>query len=182
MSYRSEEDSSFARWFVAQVKPGQYERARVNLGRQGFDVAMPQLRKTVRRRGRTIGELKPLFPGYVFIREPEARLDWRPINATYGVGRLLSGATGDPAIMPLGLVERLLSMTDESGVLSAPPHLSPGDDVEIVSGPFAGFIAKVVALTATGRIRLLLDLLGRSVRTEVDQFSVDIVPKNKAAG
>lgn len=169
-------------WFVAQIRPGQYERARVNLSRQGYEVVMPRLRLSVRRGGRSVVECKPLFPGYAFIREPDVDLDWRPINATYGVVRLLRGPTGAPAVMPKGFVESLLDMTNEAGLLSAPPAVAPGDDVEIVAGPFAGVIGKVITLTSTGRIRLLLDLLGRSVRTEVEQAAVDIVPSKKAAG
>ncbi len=166
-----------ATWYVAQIKPGQFERARVNLIRQGYDVVMPRLRKAMRKGGGTAMRHSPLFPGYAFIREPGDSHDWRPINATYGVGRLIAGEHGRPATLPAGFVESLLSCTDSDGVFSAPPSVAPGDDVEIVVGPFAGIVARVVMLTETGRIRLLLDLMGRSVRTEVDQLDVDVVAR-----
>jgi transcriptional antiterminator RfaH len=165
-------------WNVAQVKPGQYERARTNLVRQGYEVAMPRLRKATRKGGRTATRLVPLFPGYAFIREPAGGLDWRPINATYGIGRLIAGENGRPARLPPGFVESLLSKMDPDGVFSAPPPaVAEGDDVEIVAGPFAGIVARLVTLTDTGRIRVLLDLLGRSVHAEVHQFDLDIVAR-----
>lgn len=170
-------ETGSATWNVAQVKPGQYERARTNLVRQGYEVAMPRLRKATRKGGRAATRLVPLFPGYAFIQEPAGGLDWRPINATYGIGRLIAGENGRPARLPSGFVESLLSRTDPDGVFSAPPAVAAGDDVEIVAGPFAGIVAKVVTLTETGRIRVLLDLLGRSVRTEVHQFDLDIVAR-----
>jgi len=77
-------------WYLAQLKPGGLDRAVVNLARQGFDSLMPVREETRRRAGRWRTIAKPLFPGYLFVKVPAGRQDWRAINATYGVSRLVA--------------------------------------------------------------------------------------------
>ena len=168
-------------WYVAQVKPGANDLAERNLARQGFHAVMPRLLKMRRVGARQIQVRTPLFPGYVFIDPQTVAQSWRPINSTLGISRLLTGQGGRPARLPAGFVAALLRGCDEAGVFAGRPALNPGDTVEVVSGPFLGLVAEVVEMTSAGRVRLLLDLLGRSVRAEADLLDLDVVVANNAA-
>ena len=60
-----------AKWYVAQVKPNGFARAEANLDRQGFE-AIPLRRKTVRH-AQMRDVLRPVFPGYLFIKFDRTR-------------------------------------------------------------------------------------------------------------
>jgi transcriptional antiterminator RfaH len=56
-------------------------------------------------------------------------------------------------------------------------HLfKPGDRVEILSGPFAGLPASILAETGKERVQLLLELLGRSNRVVISRHQLAPVP------
>ena len=55
-------------WYLVQLKPGGFERARVNLARQGFASFMPMQEVTRKKLNRFTHETRPLFPGYLFVR------------------------------------------------------------------------------------------------------------------
>ena len=57
-----------AKWYVAQVKPNGFASAEANLDRQGFETFMPLRRKTVRHARQMRDVLRPVFPGYLFIK------------------------------------------------------------------------------------------------------------------
>ena len=79
-----------AKWYVAQVKPNGFASAEANLDRQGFETFMPLRRKTVRHARQMRDVLRPVFPGYLFIKFGSQRADWRKINSTLGVNKLIS--------------------------------------------------------------------------------------------
>ena len=51
--------------------------------------------------------LTPIFPGYIFIKFGLDNGDWRKINSTLGVNRLISFHEGRPAKIPEALIEGL---------------------------------------------------------------------------
>ena len=55
------------RWFLAQCKPNSHNVAKRNLVRQGFSVFLPLQETTRRARGRFVTQMRPLFPGYLFV-------------------------------------------------------------------------------------------------------------------
>ena len=154
-------------WYLAQLKPGGLQRARENLGRQGFPVFMPHRTETWRRAGRLHEAQRPLFPGYLFVQiDPEAR-PWRRVNATWGVSRLVSFGPDGPREVPAPLVAGLMARTDGAGSWCAAEDLRAGDRVRIIAGPFARIIAEIDTIPEQGRIFALLEMMGRTVRAEV---------------
>ena len=131
-----------ASWFLAQLKPNCVQIAERNLKRQGFRTFLPMEEGTVRRSGKFVSALLPLFPGYIFVSFDTASGQWRSVNSTYGVTKLVSFGT-TPAPVPLDLVSQLMLRCDASGRLLPPKLLKPGDQVRITTGPFAEFVAEV---------------------------------------
>ena len=67
-----------------------------------------------------------------------------------------------PAAVPVGVVEALRSACDEEGVIHYESDLKPGQRVQIVQGAFTELVGQLDQLDAAGRVRVLLDMLGRS--------------------
>lgn len=150
------------RWFAIHALPFCEPRAQVNLEQQGFRTFMPKRRKTVRhaRKLRTVES--PFFPRYFFVVLDLDRDRWRSVNGTYGVSRLVM--RGDlPEPVPRGVVETLLASADERGTLHLAEQLKVGSPVRMLAGPFADQLATLERLDDLGRVRVLVDLLGRQV-------------------
>jgi transcriptional antiterminator RfaH len=154
-------------WFVLQTKPNALETARSSLDRQGYRAFMPLQRITRRSRKGLQNSLRPLFPGYLFLSGQENGMNWRAISYSRGVRRILTTASGQPAQLPTEFVTELSRMTDDRGLLTSTAEFEAGDDVRVVNGPMAGWAAKVLELSDTNRVRLLLDVMGRKVPVEV---------------
>jgi transcriptional antiterminator RfaH len=90
------------------------------------------------------------------------RQQWRSVNGTFGVSKLVMG--GDlPRAVPPGIVESMLSVADAQGLLCLWPQLKVGTQVRLAAGPFAEQLAVLDRLEDSGRIRVLLNILGRQV-------------------
>ena len=150
------------RWFVVHAQPRNEMRAVANLNRQGFQTFCPCVRHTVRHARKSTLTLVPLFPGYVFVQVDVSVDQWRSINGTRGVIRLITNGD-DPVPVPVGIVEDLQRRISPDGAMDWTSSFKVGDQVKISDGPFAAFIGKLEKLDASGRVRVLLDLLGRSV-------------------
>ncbi|WP_296765332.1 transcription termination/antitermination protein NusG [Sediminimonas sp.] len=158
---------SGARWFLAQHKPNSHRVAKRNLERQGFSTFLPVQEETRRTRGRFVTHLRPLFPGYIFVAFDPAGGNWRAINSTVGITRLI-GAGNAPRIVPGELVDQLKARCDAEGKLLESQALAPGDRVTLATGPFADYVATVESLAPDRRVWLLLDLMGQQTRVAMD--------------
>lgn len=156
------DDATNERWYVVHTQPHGEARAIANLERQGFRTFCPRLRNTVRHARKIMHTLTPLFPNYLFVELDITRDPWGSVNGTYGVIRLV--AHGDaPQPVPRGIVERLQARTSEDGAMDWTPSFMVGQSVRIADGPFADFVGTLEQMNSAGRVRVLLDMLGRSV-------------------
>lgn len=77
-----------------------------------------------------------------------------------------------PIPAPIGVVETLMQSVDRLGNLEFTSALRPGSRVRLVSGPFADALGVLDALDASGRVEVLLEMLGRSIRLKVDAAEI----------
>jgi transcriptional antiterminator RfaH len=164
-------------WYLAQARPNQSHTAEHNLARQGFLVFAPKQEGARRRGSRFVGERQPLFPGYLFVAFNPASSAWRTINSTYGVSKLVSFGAGVPAPVPRDLVAGLIARCDASGYLLPPEVLKPGDNVQVLNGPFAQFVATVESLAPQRRVWVLLDILGTRTRVSLEVGHLRMSPQ-----
>ena len=158
------------RWYVVEALPRSEERAAINLQRQGMRTYLPRYRKR-RRHARKV-ELVPaaLFPGYLFVRLDVTAEPWRRVNGTFGCRQLVCDGEM-PAPLPRGVIRALKAREDEDGfVLFGLPAdgFRRGDRVRITDGPLAERMGLVDSVTDAQRVVLLLDMLGRRVRGQLD--------------
>lgn len=162
-------------WYLAQLKPGGHDRAVLNLERQGFQTLMPMRQETRRVGGRWANRVRPLFPGYLFVRVAQANTNWSSINSTYGVSRLVSLDAGRPTPVEPALIEALRNRTRDDGQLDAPESLKIGDMVRVVSGPLSEKLVQIESMDEKDRIYVFLDLMGRYAKAALSISDVEAV-------
>lgn len=153
-------------WFLLQFKPNSHRLAERNLIRQGFKIFLPMQEVTRRKSTRFVNDLRPLFPGYMFVAFEPKSAPWRKINGTIGVSKLVS-FDGQPKPVPLDLVSGLMQRCDTAGKLLPAKQLTAGDQVELLTGPFANFIATVETIDIKQRIWVLMECMGQRTRMRV---------------
>ncbi len=167
-------------WFSAWTKPKHEHIAAAGLRRNlGLEVFLPQLQfKKVTRQGwRQVTE--PLFPGYIFVRcVVEERIN--EIQYINGIKRLVHFGGKIPSI-PDPIIEELQKHFEADSVVTIEDSLSPGDEVSVAGGPFAGMNACVLrTLPARQRVQILLEILGRPTTVEVGRHLL-VVKRNTLA-
>ena len=108
----------------------------------------------------------PLLPSYLFARvdtpEQYDYVRWSP-----GVRYVIS-FNGTPAPLDDSIVSFLKQQADDEGILAARSTLEAGQEVLINDGPFAGLVGIIQnPPDARGRVKVLLELLGRHVKVDV---------------
>ena len=161
-------------WYLIQTKPNAHHIAERNLTRQGCDVFLPLVKHTRRAGQRFNTEVRPLFPGYLFVSLRDDTLSWRTLNSTYGVSRVVS-FDGQYRPVPDRLISDLLAGCDAEGVFQPKQTLSAGDIVQIQKGPFASFLAEVESLAPEQRVWVLFDLMGQKSRVLLGQNDLNSV-------
>lgn len=157
------------RWYAVNTRPHAEPTVVANLERQGFKSFLPTCLKTTRHARQFRTHLAPLFPGYLFVLLDLGRDRWRSVNGTYGaVSLVMTG--GVPRPVPHGIVEALQDVAGERGLIRFGTSLSAGQRVKVLAGPFAELFGTLEHLDDQGRARLLLEMMGSSVRiaTAVD--------------
>ena len=160
-------------WYLIQFKPNSHRLAERNLQRQGFETFLPLHEVARRKTSRFITDLRPLFPGYMFVGIDMNSAPWSKINSTLGVSRLVS-FDGIPKPLPLQLISSLMLRCDEEGKMLPPAALNPGDNVEVLTGPFAHFVATVETIDAQQRAWILMDFMGQSTRIQIAPDQVQL--------
>ncbi len=150
------------RWYVVQTQTHGENRAIANLERQGYRVFCPRVAKMVRHARKSRRVLAALFPNYLFIQLDITREPWRSINGTFGVVRVITQAETPRPVLP-GVVEELQARVCADGAVDWSRSFKVGQSVRIADGPFAELVGTLEQLDASGRVRVLLDLLGRPV-------------------
>jgi transcriptional antiterminator RfaH len=161
------------RWFVVQTHPNAEHKACTHLLRQGYEVYLPRYLRRRRHARRIDTVAAPLFPRYLFVAIDTTVQQWRCIQSTFGVSRLVCNGD-EPAAVPNGVVEGLQEHQDEKGFirLSLPPRFTPGDKVRVLDGVFSACLGFYEKMADSERVAVLLDLLGRKVRVVIDAESV----------
>ena len=155
-------------WYVVHTKPKQESRALTNLERQGFMCFLPTIPKK-RVKGKSFELVKePLFSRYLFI-ELDTTLSgksWAPIRSTLGVSKLVTFGI-EPARVNPDLIELL---RQQENTLSQTPvsQYQPGDLVRIKEGAFKGIEAVYQMDDGEMRAMVLIELLQKPTRLEVD--------------
>lgn len=149
-------------WYLVLCRPNQHHIAKRSLSRLDCEVFMPLQQVQRRWRGRTLKDVRPVFPGYVFVGMDPRRPIWHPVKTAYGVSRMIGFGEHGPAVVPDGIISGLMARCDGEGIMRPlEDSFAVGDRIRIISGPFADFVTEIDKIDAERRLHVLLDILGR---------------------
>ncbi|WP_352598073.1 transcription termination/antitermination NusG family protein [Mesorhizobium sp. M0488] len=162
-----------ARWCVVQTHQHSESLAERHLLSQNFQTYLPKRRRTVRhaRIVRTVSSA--YFDCYLFVSLAQQQ-SWYPINSTVGVRKLVM-SKGMPIAAPYGVVESLISATDDDGILHPDVLLRPGQRIRIIDGPFSDQLGVLDHVGSAGAVRILLDIMNHSIPIVINRNNISVV-------
>lgn len=161
-------------WLAVSTHPHRERAALENLVRQGFAPYCPMIAKRVRHARQSREVMRPLFPGYVFVRYTPGVTIWRPILSTIGVRALVR--FGDKlATLEQGFIDGLRSRECDGAIVRPAEPYQVGQQVRIADGAFENLVATIIGLDERDRLILLMDLLNNKIKVKVDARGVAAV-------
>ncbi|HUX12374.1 MAG TPA: antiterminator LoaP [Spirochaetia bacterium] len=160
-------------FYVIQVQTGSegeyLEIARKTSRDAGIRIYWPRRKLNIRKRGKTVESLAPLFPGYLFVEAEEIGTEvYWALRRTPGFFRFLDSNTN---ILPLERPDQELLVHFLSfGEIVAKSQVLFDDHsrIRIVNGPLSGLEGRIVKVDKRkGRAKVRLDLYK-------DSFLVDL--------
>lgn len=156
--------------YVVETNQHREKLATAELKQKGYPVWFPQAWSTVCLHGLRQPVIVPLFLRFIFVTVKLTDQDWRIINGTKGVKRMLQLGPR-PLPMPakeIGELRRRVGdkIMDQEKLYEAMRPLLPDDHVAVTDGPFTAFNGFVVS-TAKGRAEILLSIFGRQTKVEL---------------
>ena len=104
------------RWYLIQCKPNATQIAVRNLENQSFGTFLP-LQEITKRTGKIFQrQIRPLFPGYLFVQIDPGQGPGRQVNSTRGVA-CLARLGAEPSLVPSKIVEALMAQCDKQSIL-----------------------------------------------------------------
>lgn len=153
-------------WYAFYVRPRAEKKVASLLEKEGTEHFLP-LRRTLRRwSDRKKWVNLPLIPGYCFVHIEENQIvNILQTNHVLSVVRFNSR----PAIVKdihIDFLKRLLNQNEiDFNIASSIPE--PGQEVEIIAGPFIGFKAEMVRINRKSKIILRLEQIGNAFMLEI---------------
>ena len=137
---------------------------------KGFDPFLPRVEIWSRRGGERRVISAPLFPGYLFLRQPAiTKASHIDVCKSRGLVRVLGERWDRLEVVPDGEIGGIRTVLDARVPVMPHPYLRDGERVRILRGPLADVEGILVRTKPNkGLVVLRVALLRRSVAVEVD--------------
>lgn len=172
------------RWYVVNTYSGHENKVKENLekrietmGLQDclFNIVIPEHVETEIKDGKKINKTKNMFPGYVLVEMVMTDEAWYVVRNTSGVTGFIGSSGGgakpfplqkheiDPILKGMGIKTSLIEINYEVG-----------DEVKVLSGPFAGKQGKVESIDHEKETAVVLvDFLGNATPMTVELIQLE---------
>ena len=167
-----------ARWYVVHTYTGYENRVADKIqmmidNEQNpdiVDVTVPTEEYVEVKNNEKKVKTRKLFPGYVMVKMNVTSKSWYIIRNTQGVTGFV-GPDGDP--VPLTKAEvRKFGVKEKEPVFNI--NVKPGDDVNIIAGPFKDFVAKIEEIDMEkGNIKAYVDMSGRDTLIDLEFSDIE---------
>jgi transcriptional antiterminator NusG len=136
-------------------------------------IILPAERITKVKKSELVSEERRLYPGYIVVEMEPTEQTINLVNSIPGVTHLLG-----TKIKPLPLTEtevksvlEQIERSKEQVATEAP--FTQGENVKVVTGPFAGFLGTVEEINPERRrVKLMVTIFGRSTPIDLDFLEV----------
>lgn len=161
-----------AEWYAVYTKSRHEKAVHRSLQGKGIDSFLPLCQVLSRWKDRRVWVEKPLFPGYLFV--DLLREDLGLVRTTRGVVQVVDNGDG-PSRVPEEQVEAVRRLVEKRVPMDPWPYLQRGKRVRVMCGPLIGMEGFIVERKKKCRLVVSVDLLGRSVATEIEAQSVEAI-------
>ena len=149
-------------WFVAHTRPRCEKKLAGYCKDAGIESDLPLYKSVRLYRRKKVVFLKPLFPGYVFIRTSLKQKSFI-IRSDY-VANWLTVSDQELFIRQLSDIQTAI---DSNYEIQLAPMITTGSEVRIKSGPLQGITAWVEDRQGMGTVLLRLDFIGKAAAVKV---------------
>jgi transcription antitermination factor NusG len=150
-------------WFVAHTRPRCEKKLAQYCDREKLDYTLPCYHSVHKYRGKTVTFLKPLFPGYLFLRML-AEQPQKVYQSDYVANML---PVIDQELFEQQLNDILRALDTDLEVRLA-PLIKDGCRVRVKSGPLRGMEAMVESRIGVVQVLLRLDFIGQAAAVKMD--------------
>jgi transcription termination/antitermination protein NusG len=158
-----------APWYALWTHSHCEQLVRDQLAARGFEVFLPKLETWSRRAGVKHRILKPMFPGYLFVRDDLSDARYAELLGARGLVCVLGNGAGRLTPVPNQEIDAIRAVVQSNLPATPYPYLSTGQRVRIAAGPLADVEGILVGRNAgKGLLVLSVQLFQRSVAVEVD--------------
>ena len=174
------------KWYVIHTQTGYEEKVKANLEKRlsqhpeikefVLQIIVPTEQVAEIKGGKKKISQRKFFPGYVLIEMELNDKTWYFIKRTHGV----TGFVG-PGRIPVPLSEEEVQnirrhMEDTEEAPRPRVSFEAGEIIKVVEGPFYNFTGYVSEVNHDrGRLKVMVDILGRSTPVELDFLQVEKV-------
>lgn len=160
-------------WYAIWTRSHYEHVVLEQLSAKGFAAFLPEMGVWSKRTGQLHVVRVPMFPGYLFVRDPMDKHSYIEMLKVRGIVRILEDGWKRLTPIPDEQVEALERVHQASVPVLPHVALHEGDRVRVHDGPLAGLEGFFIQDKPTrGRLVVSVDLLGRGVAVEVDCTSV----------
>jgi transcriptional antiterminator RfaH len=143
------------KWFVARTNTGKERVAMSQLNHVVAEALLPLVRTRIRRWGKLVDSVGPLFPGYLFARFDFER-DYSSVRYARGLRELVCFGQ-EPAVVFEWMIDQLKERC-AAGPLELPERsLVAAESVIVIDGPFKGIFERY--MSGHERVSVLLAML-----------------------
>ena len=165
----SDRDERHPHWYALWTHSHCERLVKGQLDSRGFEVFLPTIGVWSWRAGVKHRIRRPLFPGYLFVRDKLSGTRYVEILKARGLVGVLCGQDGGPGDIPEIEIDAIRALVNSELPASPYPYLQNGQRVRINEGPLAGCEGILVDRRAgKGLLVLSVHLFRRSVAVEVD--------------
>lgn len=154
-------------WVAVNTQAHRESIAVENLERQEFEVYFPRLLKRIRHARKADNVLRPMFPGYLFVKVHSNLQHWRPIKSTIGVRTVVS-CGNQPSILSDTFIASLKAREIDGAIVRPDSPYQIGQQICLAGGPFDGLIGTIIEMDQKERLTVLMDLLNGRVKVNVE--------------
>jgi transcriptional antiterminator NusG len=166
-------------WYVIHSYSGYENKVKLNLETRIqsmhmedriFEVHIPMEDVVEFKAGKKITVPKKVFPGYILVRMTLDDDSWYAVRNTPGVTGFVAGNAQKPTPLSRREVERFLGVQEEEekGKPRFKPDWEVGEQVRVVTGPFADFNGTIENINVDQqKIVVLVNIFGRDTPVEL---------------
>jgi len=162
-------DSGAQHWYALWTHSHCEHLVKNQLSANGFELFLPTVGVWSRRAGVRHRIRRPLFPGYLFLRDQLSGQRYVQLLKARGLVGVLGGGHGGPDHIEDSEIDAIRALVRSDLPVSPHPYLRTGQRVRITDGPLADVEGILVdRRTDKGLLVLSVHLFRRSVAVEVD--------------